>query len=143
MIHGQNVKYVALVKPSSIATNATASGTFSRAGFNYAQVICHMDTAAATSTISVLQLLESDGTTYATISGFVGGTHFTNPVPQTNTQDIVVFNIDLRGRKKNIKFHFEGTNTARIISALAILSRATVAPITAANYGDTITVVNG
>jgi hypothetical protein len=135
MIHSQNTKYVSLIGGSVGTTEVTA--TFSRAGYEYATILWHLDTAAASQPPTTMALSEADGTTYETVATFVGGTgtdNFTIPTPNTSTRDLVVFHVDLRKRKKNLKVGLANT-AARVSSVVAILSRANEAPDSATEAG--------
>lgn len=131
MIHSQNTKTVALLKPQSVATGATASGTQSVTGWDYTEVVAHLDTAAATSTDSVLQVSFGDGTTFTTEAALA----MTTAAPDTTNQQFYRWFIDLKARAKNIKFTYGPSGAARLVSASLRLSRGEVLPDTAAEMG--------
>lgn len=137
MIHAQTTKEVILFTPRSVATNATATGTVSVAGYDYAEVSLYLDTAAASSTDATVQLSESDGTTYATAADLA----MTTVAPQTSTPDIYKWFVDLKARKKNLKISYTPSGAARIGTAVIRLSRAEQAPTTAAGQGLTSRVI--
>jgi hypothetical protein len=131
MIHSQNQKVVSLFKPQSVATNATASGTQSVTGWDYAEVVVHLDTAAATSTDATLEVSLGDGTTFVTESSLA----MTTAAPDTSNQQFYRWFIDLKARKKNIKLAYTPSGAARIASAHLRLSRGEVAPDSASELG--------
>lgn len=130
MIHAQNTKRVALLKPQSVTSQTTVSATVSVVGWDYAEIVLHLDTAAATSTESTILVTESDGTTYATHADLT----MTTAAPDTDNQQIYVWFLDLRKRKKNLKITYMPA-AAKLASAHAVLHRGEVAPITTAGRG--------
>lgn len=137
MIHAQNKKRVALLKPQSVTSQTTVSATVNVVGWDYAEIVLHLDTAAASSTESTILVTESDdATTYTTSSDLT----MTTVAPDTSNQQLYVWFLDLRKRKKFLKITYMPT-VAKLASATATLSRAEVAPTTAAGRGVTAQVV--
>jgi len=137
MIHAQDTKFVSLITPQSVATNATATGTVSCQGFDYAEVFIHLATQTASNVDVTLTLTESDGTTYTTATDLA----LTTVAPDTSNAQCYKWLLDMRGRKKNLKITYTAAGAARVASAHAILSRAEQAPTTAAGRGVTAQVV--
>lgn len=125
MIAAQDTKFVQLANPASIATNGTASGTVSCVGYNYATIVLSLGTAAASNVDALLQVSESDGTTYTTSADFT----ITTAAPNTSTGQIYAWYI--KPRKKNLKIVYNpNTNVARLASCVCLLSRAAQSPDT-------------
>lgn len=137
MIEAQNSKIVQLFKPQSVATNATATGTVSMVGWDYAEVVVHLDSAAATSTDATLQVSLADGTTYATEAALA----MTTAAPDTSNPQFYRWYIDLRHRKKNLKIEYTPSGAARLASAHVRLSRGEAAPITSSARGNAGSVI--
>lgn len=137
MIHAQNTKIVNLITPASIATNATATGTVSVAGWDYAQILVHLATQTAGSTDVALALTESDGTSYTTNADYA----MTTAAPDTSNAQVYGWLISTKTRKKNLKISYTPGVGARVASAVAILSRGELAPTTAALRGLTAQVI--
>jgi hypothetical protein len=131
MIHSQNEKIVALFKPQSVATNATASGTVSVTSWDYAKVVAHLDTAAASSTDATLEVSFGDGTSFTTEAALA----MTTAAPDTSNQQFYAWFIDLRHRAKNLKLAYTPSGAARIASAHVVLSRGEQAPNTTSERG--------
>ena len=136
MLHLNSVKTVQLY-PRSVATNATASVTVDTLGFNHAKVLVNV--GVASSDLTVLHL--SDGTasnSFATISGFVGGTGFTIPSANTSLGYVAEFSVDLRKRNRYLRLQAENTSAATVLGASIILSRAEIAPDSTTERGSAV-----
>jgi hypothetical protein len=131
MIQTHNLKRLALVKPQSITTNAI-SGTVDTLGFNYAEIVVHLDTQAASSTVA-FAVTEGDTTSAATTAADLA---MTTVAPQTSTQDFYVWHLDLKKRKRFLKLAITPV-TAVLGSAHLVLSRGGQTPATAAARGET------
>lgn len=139
MIHAQNTKTVSLFAPQSVATNGTATGIASVVGWDYAKVVLHLGTAAASNVDTTITLTEGD-----TTSSFATATDLavTTAAPNTNTPQIYGWLLDLRKRKKNLKITFApNTNVARLAGATMELYRGEQAPTTATLRGLDVQVV--
>lgn len=138
MIHAQDQKWVSLITPQSVATNATASGTVSCAGFRHAQVVLHLATQTAANTDTAITLSEGDGTSFATHSDF----SMTTAAPDTSNAQVYVWLVNLKGsRKKNLKIAYTPGGAARVAACHVVLSRAEIAPDSATERGVTGQVV--
>jgi len=132
MIHSQSTKKVLLFAPQSVATNGTATGTVSLAGWDYAEILLELGTAVASNVDATMTLTEGDSTTYATHADLTLAT----TAPNTSSGDLVAWQLDCRKRKKNLKITYSpNTNVARTAACIAILSRGEQAPTTAAQKG--------
>jgi hypothetical protein len=139
MIHAQNTKEVVLIKPVSITTDG-ASGTVDTLGYDYAVIRVVLNTAATNSPLVALAV--SDGpasNSFTAITSLTGGTNAGNftiaaPAGTGATGEINKFYLDLRRRKRFLKVDIDPT-AARIGTITCELSRAEVAPDTAAGRG--------
>ena len=131
MIHAQNSKYVSLVTPQSVATNATATATFSGAGWDFAEIALHLATQTAANVDTTMTITEGDSTTYATHADLA----MTTAAPDTSNAQVYVWYLDLRKRKKNLKITYTPVGAARVAAAHVRLSRGEQAPTTAAGRG--------
>lgn len=132
-------KSVIAIIPISKTNGATATGEIiDTLGYDYATIDVIAHTADVVSnTLSVLKLQEADvtaTTSFANVSGAVGGTDFTiatNAYTSTTNQNVWKFNVDLRARKRYLKV-LASPQTTMIIAGVANLMRGEQAPITAA-----------
>lgn len=129
MIHSQNTKTVVLVKPQSVATNATATGSVDCKGFSQAKVTVVLDSAAAVSSNpAVLKLAEGDTTSsYTDIGVFTGDDTtdgFTIPNADTESPQVIRMNVDLRKRKRYLRLSLTSAGAAQLSAATIDLSRA-------------------
>lgn len=98
---------------------------------DYATIVVNL--GAMASALTVLKLTESDTDgSYADVTGFVGGTDFTLPTA-TDDNKFVVFQIDLRKRKKWLKMEATAGAGAIVMSITCILSRGKIGPNSAAD----------
>ena len=132
MVQIQDTKVVQLVAPQTIGTTAV-SGYVDTLGYDHLRVYYIGATAVSTDTITALKLQEGDTTSaFTDISGAVGGTSFTIPVPNTSTPDTTVFDVSMARtlRKRYINISITGDATTRTTSVIGILERAAVSPDT-------------
>ena len=112
--------------PVSTAASATTTGNIDTLGFDYATIDVILDTASATTAVIALKLSECDTTvvsSFADVSGAVGGTDFTLPVgPAATGTWGMKFNVDLRARKRYLKLTITPGTTA-IVAAVANLTK--------------------
>lgn len=141
MIFGQTDKVVVVIKPQSIATDATATGSFDTLGYSYAQLDVVLDSSAAVSNNpAVLAVSEGDTTTaYTDVTALVGDGSggFTVPNVHTANATVVRLNIDLKKRKRYLKLSQTSGGAANISTTIARLSRAAVQPDTTTEAGVT------
>lgn len=131
-------KVVSAVSATSITNGGTASGNIDTLGYDYACITVRASASNTTSNKpSVLKISESDDTVvtnFADVSGAVGGTDFTVPTQFTNADNLVQFNMSLKGRKRYLKVSVSPVTT-QTIDAVAHLHKGEQAPITAAKAG--------
>jgi len=133
MIHAQNVKVVASV-PASVGSSAVTL-TIDSLGYDYASVTVLRASNASTVFASVLKIEESDdNSSYANVTGLVGGTDFTIPaVSDTASAAIVKLDVDTKARKRYLKVTATPAVSVNTVVS-ARLSRGD-APTTAAEAG--------
>lgn len=135
-----------------LVTGATAGTTIagtavSLVGFGYCQITVSLGTTTNSGGPTALQIQESDSTAgpwvavpslvVGTSQALGGGTSALPANTQSNTI-IEAFNIDAKGRKKFVQLagtFGNATNANTYVSAEASLSRAELAPYTAAMFG--------
>ena len=118
---------------------STLTAEFDTKGFSFARIFAIAETTvAAHTTPSNIAITESDtsGSGFAAIAGFVNGTDYT---PSTTTVALanakMMFNIDLRGRKRYLKALVGTAATASTISLIADLSNPADGVSSAAEAG--------
>jgi len=100
---------------------------------DYATIIVNL--GAMASALTVLKLTESDTDgSYGDVTGFVGGTNFTLPTA-TDDNKFVLFQVDLRGRKRWLKMEATAGSGAIVMSITCALSRGKIGPNSAADSG--------
>ena len=145
MHSGFNAKNVQLAAAAAVATNATAGTYMDMAGYGSAVVRVMLGTSSATNAPATLKLQHADdtnATSFADITGYVGGTNsaggFTISANDTsasnNTQIAYQFNLRQDGRlKRYVRIQFTPAGATQIFGAVAEQFRASEAPITATN----------
>lgn len=134
MVSAQAVRYFNITPPAAIVDNAdfttnvidtVANGV----KFDYLTVVVQLGATDIGLTALKMQQSDASGSGFADITGTVGGTDFTLP-SATDDNGFVVFNIDLRGKKRYFDLVATGGNgtLGTFMSAVAILSRAKVGP---------------
>jgi len=134
-----NPKAAMAIVPISKTNGATASGYVDTKGWDYLSLAVISSTADAVSNKpSVLKLQEADVTnasSFADISGAVGGTDFTIPNAETTAANpVVLFNVDLRARKRYIQAVVSPVTT-QVIGAVGMLTQGEVAATDATKAG--------
>jgi len=137
---------------AAIVTAQTATASIDTMGYDFMQLAVKLGTEAAVSSVpTTLKLSESDitdATGYSDIKAFVGGTatdgfSLTGSVfTATSTSANVVFNVDLRGRKRYIKIAMSPQVTDALFGVYAVLARGEASPSTAARLG-AVTLIEG
>lgn len=136
----QQTKAVIVLAPTSTTNGATSTGSVDTLGYDRLSIDVFQTTSNnTTNNLSVCKLSESDttdATNFSDITAFVGDGvgGFTVPVADTSNNQLYKFNLDLRGRKRYIKFTASPVTT-QTIAAIANLSKAEEAPITASKAG--------
>lgn len=140
----QKTKFLNITPPAAIKDNASWGVTeIDCLGWDYLQIVVML--GATDIAVAALAVTESDtsGSGHANVTGLIVGTSTnadgsTSALPSaTDDNKIMLFEIDLRGRKRYIDLTFTaGDGTAGTYAAvLAILSRAKDAPVSATERG--------
>jgi hypothetical protein len=139
----QNAGSVAVIKPASVATNATSTGVIDTLGYEEVKVCILLDSAASTSNNPVvLSLTESDdATTYAAIAAFTGDATdgFTIPNADTANPQVVELNVDCRARKRYLKVNVTPGTAAQLVGAVAVLGKAKDSTAAGAKAAESVT----
>ena len=136
MLNSQEEKVAIMVAPQTIGTTAV-SGYVDTLGWDHLTVYYVGATAASGDVITALKLQDGSTTSaFTDMSGAVGGTDFTIPVPNTSTGDICKFEVPLKGNwERYINISITGDATTRTTTVMGRLSRGRVAPDTDAEAG--------
>lgn len=132
-------KHVCAITPISKTNGATATGeTMDMKGYRHATITVVAATADVVSNKpTVLKLQEADVTntsSFADISGAVGGTDFTIANAKTDVPNVYGFHVDLRKRKRYLRV-LVSPQTTQVIAGAAQLHKGEEAPITATQGG--------
>lgn len=140
----QNTKLVSITPPATIVDNASyTTASIDTQGWDYMQVVVYLGATDIAMTALKLQESDTDGGSYADVTGLVFGTSSniagsTSTLPSaTDDNKFFVFDVDLRGRKRYFDLvATAGDGTAgTFLTAFAILSRGKDQPVTAAERG--------
>jgi hypothetical protein len=141
----QTVKYVAINADCTEDNTSYTTTPVDCAGFDYAVIVCHFGNVPANVAALKVQECDTVGGSYADIAGTIVGTATdiegnatALPAGTGGDNAIVVFEIDLRGRKRFLDLVCtagNGSATPTEMSAVAILSRGKNTPITVAERG--------
>jgi hypothetical protein len=134
MIHSQNDKVVGSV-PAAVGTSAVTL-TIDTLGYDHASVSVLRASNASTVFASVLKVEQSDdNSSYADVSGLVGGTDFAIPaVADTASVSVVKLDVDTKAKKRYLKVTATpGVSVNTVVTAR--LSRGEESPVTAADAG--------
>ena len=133
-------KVVTAIIPISKTNGATATGEMiDTKGYDYCVIGVVASTADVVSnTLSVLKIEEGDTTSsVATFTGAVSGTDYTiatNAYTSTSSQNIWMFGVDCRARKRYLRVS-ASPQTTMVIGGVAMLHRGEASPSTAALAG--------
>ena len=138
MIQIQDSKYMTLLAP--IAVTATVTGTAvdsvqQGVKFDYATVIVQAGVIQTTVAIGGLKVQESDdNSNWVDIAGTANVAALT---ATTDNGKFYIYQLDMKKRKRYLRFSLAGTSTGLLAGVTCILSRAKEAPYTAAQHGAT------
>lgn len=134
MVSAQAVRYFNITPPAAIVdaadfTTNVIDTVANGVKFDYLTVVVQLGATDIGLTALKMQQSDASGSGFADITGTVGGTDFTLP-SATDDNGFVVFNIDLRGKKRYFDLVATGGNgtLGTFMSAVAILSRAKIGP---------------
>ena len=126
----------------SLTTSQTHAPVIDTIGFAHASIdVCFQKVAAAgtnSAVATVLKIQQGDGTTYSDIATLLGGgaNGFTIPTPpNTTTDNVVRFDVDLKGQQGRYLKVVATGQAAGSIYTVARLSKAEIAPWDAASTG--------
>jgi hypothetical protein len=140
----QHVKYLSLIDPAAIVDDTDFStNEIDTKGYDYATIIFQY----GTSDIAMVELTvtesDSSGSGHEDVTGLIVGTSDnidgdTSSLPSaTDDDELVVFEIDLRGRKRYLDLAATAGNGSlgTYASAVCILSKANVVPLSVSDRG--------
>lgn len=147
MYHVSQKNFNAIRPGASVSGGAFTSQVIDTLGFDYLKITAIFGAIGAD--VSALKVQESDTKTNATtltsgadVTGTVvgtdnndGGTTSTLPTTASDANKVVVFEIDLRGRKRYQQIQCTAGAGATYLTALAELSRGSQVPFTASDKG--------
>lgn len=136
MKHSLNQKVVVITQPQAIVDNAGFT-TAAIDTLGFAQLTIIVILGALDIALTGLKLRESDDdSAYSDVSGGDYSVSSTLPAA-TDDNKVYAFHVDLRGRKRYIDLSMTGGDgtAGTYASAVAVLSRASEAPSTAAERG--------
>lgn len=141
----QNCKFVSAIAPAAILDNASATAVvIDTRGYDYCTIVCQLGaTDIAWAALKVQSSTTSGGSysdvTNATFSGGSGVGGATLALPSaTDDGQTCVFQLDMRGKEPFLKVVAtcgDGTSGG-FIAAVAVLSKAKLAPSTSATMAD-------
>lgn len=131
-------KQVILNLSGSTAGVTVLTGSIDTKGFGYTSIAVLANSNAAVSTTVAHNSLEEsdDNSTFTAISAAAPGTGFTpSTVTVASTGPKIIYNVDLRGRKRYLKVTVGLAATATSVGIVADLARASDAPVSATEQG--------
>lgn len=140
----ENTKTLASLS-DDITSSATHSHEIDTLGYKYASIdVCFEKVAAAgtNSAVALVCKLQHGDTTssYADLTGYVGGTSFTIPTPANTSADTVVrFDVDMRGKRRYLRVQATGQATGSVYT-VARLGKPEDGPDTATKKGVSVAV---
>lgn len=144
-MNGQDTKIVQLIADMTVDNAAFTTAEIDTAGYGYATIIASFGNVPAN--VAAMTVTESDtsGSGHAAIitggtTTDIAGATLALPTAAAGDGDTLVFEIDLRGRKRYLDFTCtagDGSGTVTELSAICILSKAADAPVSATERGVT------
>lgn len=141
----QQSKFVAAIKPGALLDNNTATAeVIDTRGYEYCTIAVALGATDIAMTALKVQSCATSGGSYADITGatFNGGSGMggaTLALPSsTDDGQVCVFQIDLRGKDPFLKVvaTFGDGTVGGYVAAVAILSRASISPVTSTGAAD-------
>ena len=128
MIAAQNIK-VADAVCDSVNAASLGTGTVDTLGYDYATVIVVAGTGPTAAALTALKVQEGDASNLSDAADLVSFTDAdvdgtTNALADFDNDESVIFEIDLKARKRYIKVVATAGATATELSSVVILSRA-------------------
>jgi hypothetical protein len=131
-------KQVILNLSGSTSGVTVLTGSVDCKTFGYVSIAVLANSTAAVSTTTAHNALEEsdDNSTWVAISSAAPGTGFTpSTVTVASSGPKIIYNVDLRGRKRYLKVTVGLAATATSVGITADLSRASDAPVSATEQG--------
>lgn len=139
-----SIKSAIMIAPQSVGTSAV-TGYVDILGADEILIDVYGVSDAAADVFSSLKLQDGATTSaFTDLTGFVGGTSFTIPAPNTNTPDIIRFRLN-RDKNPAIRRYVNcslALTTSRVLSVVAHMGRLRDMPDTEAEAGCTKIVDN-
>lgn len=138
MIKLMDAKVIEMLAP--VAVTATVTGTAvdtvqTGMKFDWASIYVQAGVISTTVAIGGLKLQESDdNSTWTDVAGSANTAAIT---ATTDNGKLYVYQLDVRKRKRYLRFSLAGTSTGLLAAVTCVLSRAKEAPYTAALRGAT------
>lgn len=138
MIEIQNVRFMTMLAPIAVTTTVTGTAVDSvQLGIkhDYATVVVQAGVISTTVAIGGLKLQESDdNSNWADIAGTA---NVATIVASTDNGKFYVYQLDMKKRKRYLRFSLAGTSTGLLAGVTCILSRAKELPSSPALHGAT------
>jgi hypothetical protein len=116
-----NTKSIVKIVGTGITNGATGTANIDRLGYDYVTIDVILGTAdAASNKPSTIKVAECDTTvvtSFADVSGLVGGTDFTIPNSSTTLENVYRFNVDCRARKRYLRVSVTPLTTQAVVVA--------------------------
>lgn len=145
MIHLQDVKFVSITPPAAkVDAGSFTTAAVDTLGYRYVTIVCYLgDTDIAMSALKVQESEDSGMSGAEDIDELVVGTAnnidgVASALPSaTDDNKFVVFEIDMRGRKRYLDLVATAGDgsTGTFMAAMAILSRPEISPISISERG--------
>ena len=138
MIVSQNVKFMTMLAPIAVTSTVTGTAVDSvqlGVKYDYATVVVQAGVISTTVAIGGLKLQESDdNSTFTDIAGTASTVALTLT---TDNGKFYIYQLDMKKRKRYLRFSLAGTSTGLLAGVTCILSRAKEELSTAAMHGAT------
>jgi hypothetical protein len=140
----QHVKYLSLIDPAAIVDDTDFStNEIDTKGYDYATIIFQYGTSDIAMAELTVTESDSSGSGHEDVTGLIVGTSDnidgdTSSLPSaTDDDELVVFEIDLRGRKRYLDLVATAGDgsSGTYASAVCILSKANVVPLSVSDRG--------
>lgn len=141
----QQTKLVSINADLTVDNGAYTTTPVDTLGFDYVQILVHFGNVPADVALLKVQECDTVGGAYADITGTIVGTALdiegnatVLPTAVGGDNAVVLFEIDMRGRKRFLDLLCtagNGGGTVTEMSAVAIMSRGEICPMTVAERG--------
>lgn len=138
MIQIQDSRFMTMLAPVAVTSTVTGTAVDSvqlGVKFDYATVVVQAGVISTTVAIGGLKLQESDDN--SNWSDIAGTANVAALTATTDNGKFYIYQLDMKKRKRYIRFSLAGTSTGLLAGVTCILSRAKEAPYTATQHGAT------